>query len=225
MPATYVVVPARQRPVSGAAWDDPPWNGAASLDILHFHPQSSPHRPATRVKMVYSTTALYGIFHVRDRYVRCVHTKYQSAVYRDACVELFVQPRPDKGYMNFEMNCCGHLLLRYIEDPTRLPDGAFARQVAVPEHLGRLVQMSSSLSGPVIEEIDRPIEWTLAFQIPLRLVEAYVGPLGGLSGQIWRANLHKCAEDNSHPHWATWAPIGERLDFHQPDKFGTLRFR
>ena len=37
-----------------------------------------------------------------------------------------------------------------------------------------------------------------------------------------RVGLFKCADDSPHPHWAAWADIGERLDFHQPDAFGTL---
>jgi len=35
-----------------------------------------------------------------------------------------------------------------------------------------------------------------------RANEHYVGPLGPLTGQVWRGNFFKCAEDNSHPHWA-----------------------
>ena len=42
------------------------------------------------------------------------------------------------------------------------------------------------------------------------------------SGQVWRANLYKCGDQTSHPHWASWAPIGEALNFHQPGFFGGL---
>jgi hypothetical protein len=45
-----------------------------------------------------------------------------------------------------------------------------------------------------------------------------------LSGQTWRANLYKCADLSSHPHWGAWAEIGERLDFHQPSRFGEIAF-
>ena len=37
-------------------------------------------------------------------------------------------------------------------------------------------------------------------------------------------NFFKCADDSSHPHWASWAPIGEALNFHQPQYFAPLRF-
>ena len=53
------------------------------------------------------------------------------------------------------------------------------------------------------------------------LLEAYVGPIGDLSGQTWRANLYKCADHTSHPNWASWSPI-QRLSFHLPEFFGEL---
>jgi len=58
----------------------------------------------------------------------------------------------------------------------------------------------------------------------LALVEEFAGPLADPAGQTWRGNFYKCAEDNSHPHWASWAPIGERLNFHVPEHFAPLHF-
>jgi hypothetical protein len=52
----------------------------------------------------------------------------------------------------------------------------------------------------------------------------YCGPLALADGQRWRANCFKCADQSSHPHWASWAPIGEVLNFHQPASFGVFEF-
>jgi hypothetical protein len=68
-----------------------------------------------------------------------------------------------------------------------------------------------------------PTEWLLEFFIPFALLEKYVGPFGHVYNQEWRANFQKCADDTSHPHWASWAPIDE-LNFHLPHCFGTIRF-
>jgi len=44
-------------------------------------------------------------------------------------------------------------------------------------------------------------------------------------GVAWRANLNKCADGMSHPHWLTWAPVGvPRPDLHRPEFFGILEF-
>ena len=200
------------------------WRNAEVLSIEAFHPDGSDHRPTTQARLLYDAETLYGLFQVHDCYLRCIHTEFQSPVYQDACVEFFVRPRPDRGYFNFEMNCLGALLCRYIEDPARLPDKTFKKQTPLNQETADRIRIQSTIARPVPEEITTPLTWRLAFSIPLALLETHTGPLGDPQGQRWRGNFHKCAENNSHPHWGAWASIGERLDFHQPDRFGTLRF-
>jgi hypothetical protein len=72
-------------------------------------------------------------------------------------------------------------------------------------------------------EVEGPLTWQLAFFVPVALLERYVGPIGPLAGQEWRANLYKCGDGTSHPHWASWSPV-DALNFHLPHCFGTLRF-
>ena len=81
-----------------------------------------------------------------------------------------------------------------------------------------------SIPGPVAEEITTPITWYLEYTLPFPLLEAYLGPLHRAAGTTWRGNFFKCADHCSHPHWASWSPIGEALNFHQPQYFGILEF-
>lgn len=177
----------------------------------------------TQVKALYDASNLYVRFRVADRYVRCRHTQYNAMVCQDSCVELFVQPKRDHGYFNFEFNCGGALLLSYIEDPTRTPDG-FLKFTRVPEHLGRQVSIRHSLPKVMEHEIADPVTWYVGCRIPLTLLEQYVGPLGALPGQTWRGNFYKCADESSHPHWGSWTPQGEPLNFHRPEIFGEWHF-
>jgi hypothetical protein len=163
------------------------------------------------------------VFRVEDRWVRCVHLDYQSPVYRDSCVELFAEPVPGRGYFGFEVSCGGGLLLSHILDPARVP-GGFADFAPVDAALGRAVEVVTSLPGRTEPERAEPLVWTAALRIPFSLFEALAGAPAPRAGQVWRANLFKCADDSSHPHWASWSPIGERLDFHQPARFGELVF-
>src|SRR5882672_5495923 len=96
-----------------ADWNAPAWAGAEQLEIAHFRPESSSHRPKTFVKLLYSHDALHGIYQVHDRYVRCVRSNYFDEVWKDSCVEFFAQPKPDRGYFNFEFNCGGAFLCSY----------------------------------------------------------------------------------------------------------------
>ncbi|HWQ90562.1 MAG TPA: carbohydrate-binding family 9-like protein, partial [Clostridia bacterium] len=191
-----------------ANWNAPVWQAAPAAEITHFRPESSAHRPPTFVRLLHGEGRLHGIFQVKDRYVRCVRTRYFDEVWKDSCVEFFVQPRSDKGYFNFEFNCGGAHLCNYITDPTRVP-GGFARAERLPAELGKLVRIKSSLPQVVDPEMAEPVEWSLEFSIPLAVLEAYTGPLGDVSGQSWRANFFKCAEEVSHPHWGAWSAVDE----------------
>ena len=209
-------------PTLAANWEDLIWSRAETLKISHFRPEGSDHRPQTSARLVYDAQGIHGIFRVQDRYVRCVRTRYGEEVWKDSCVEFFAQPKPDRGYFNFEFNCGGAFLCSHITDPERTPDG-FKEFTKIPASIGQTIQACSSLPQMVEPEIQNPTDWTLQFFIPFALFEHYLGTLQNIDGQVWRGNLFKCAEEISHPHWASWAPV-DKFDFHRPQCFGTIRF-
>ncbi len=213
---------AETRPRLCAGWDDPAWAQASALEIAEFRPEGSDHRPRTRARLLHVSEGLAGIFRVEDRYVCCRHRRFQDPVCQDSCVEVFLQPRPGQGYFNFEMNCGGALLASLVTDHTRTAGGLAAFTRLRGEH-GRQVAIHTTLPRYIDPELETPVDWELAFFIPLAVLEAYLGPLGPLPGQEWRANFYKCADRSSHPHWAAWSPVAA-LNFHLPDCFGRLRF-
>lgn len=222
-PARYTIHRAESLPPVTAAWDDRAWACADTLTIARFHPRSSGHHPHTQVRLLHDGQAIAVIFRVEDRFVVARNTEYQSPTHKDSCVEFFVKPIADRGYFNFEFNAIGTLLLWYVEKP-RGPDGVFEKYTEVSKDLADTIQVHASLKGPIPNERPESIIWTISYRIPLALLERYTGPLAPLSGQTWRANFYKCADDSTHPHWGHWADIGERLDFHQPDRFGEIVF-
>jgi len=205
-----------------AEWPDPAWAHAETLEIQHFRPESSEHHPQTSARLLYDATGIHGIFRVQDRYVRCVRTQYQQEVWKDSCVEFFAEPKPDRGYFNFEFNCGGAFLCSHITNPERTQEG-FKGFTRVPAQVGQTIQARSSLPQRIDPEISAPVLWTLRFFIPFALFERYLGPLGTVKGQVWRGNFFKCADESSHPHWASWSPVDE-FNFHRPSCFGSLRF-
>jgi len=221
-PFVYTVLPARPRPGLQEGWEGEFWRRLPSLGIDYFRPESHDHRPRTRVKLVADDQALYGLFRVEDRFVRCVHKAFQSSVYKDSCVEFFVQPKPDRGYFNFEFNCGGALLASYITDSRRTADGFAAFQPLAPEE-GRRIRVHSSLPHVVEPEITDPLTWELAFAVPLEIMARYTGPVSVAAGEIWHGNFYKCGDETSRPHWASWHPV-DTLNFHLPRCFGQLRF-
>ncbi len=219
----YIIHKTEITPSFAGEWDNPIWQQAQTLRVEHFHLQSSSHHPQTQAKVLYDDDNLYVLFRVDDQYVRAMHTDYQELVCQDSCVEFFVQPDPQQGYLNFEINCIGTMLLYYIEDATRTADG-FEKYTPAPQELAQTMTIFHSIPGSVAEEITTPTTWYLEYNIPFTLLEAYLRPLHRAAGTTWRGNFFKCADHCSHPHWASWSPIGAALNFHQPQYFGILEF-
>jgi hypothetical protein len=210
------------RPELSGLWDGPAWGETPFLDIGYFRPESTSHRPLARCKLLYDEIHLYGLFSVRDRYVRCIHTGFQSPVHEDSCVEFFIQSWPNKGYFNFEFNCGGVLLASYVTDPTRI-NGRVAQAVLFSPDEGRQVAVHGSLPSVIEPEMRGEITWSLEFAIPFALLHKYAGSFEKVEGRRWLGNLYKCGDKTSHPHWASWSPLSDR-NFHAPWDFGELRF-
>jgi hypothetical protein len=204
-------------------WETPFWKKIPSLPVSHFRKESSEHRPPVEAKMVCGPAASKVLFRVSDQYVRSTRTRYNSDVWNDSCVEWFVRPKSDKGYFNFEVNCGGTLHVSYIEDPERLPGGALKKSTPLPPEIAESVEIFHSLPATVTPEVTTPLEWFVTLTVPFAVFESFIGSVGPLDGQQWRANFNKCADQTSHPHWATWSPVSE-LNFHRPQEFGTLTF-
>ena len=200
------------------------WEGVRPLDIAHFFDWGSDFRPRTQARLLYYDDQLYVRFDVADRYVRVVEKSYQGDVCRDSCVEFFVQPSPDFGYFNFEINAGGCMLLYYIPVSPEGKSLLGEQHLAVPLDRVQGMNIQHSLPARVDPEIQEACDWFVEYNIPRTLLEHYVGALGSLAGQIWRANFYKCADATSHPHRSMWSPIPGGGSFHRPDCFSELIF-
>ncbi len=218
----YLVRRARLPLDMACDWNARQWPDSNTLEITHFRPESSDHRPRTFARVLYDQSGIHGLFRVQDRFVLCKRTEYLDPVWKDSCVEFFVQPGAGAGYFNFEFNCGGAFLCSHIINPERVP-GGFKEFTRLPAAIGTTIKAVSSLPRKIDPEITEPTVWLLRFFVPFSVLEHYVGKLGPVSGQTWRGNFYKCADETSHPHWAAWSPVDE-LNFHLPRCFGTIRF-
>jgi hypothetical protein len=218
----YTVLITKLAPDGQGLWEGSVWRKASVLAVDCFRPESSSHRPQTICKLLYNQERIFGIFRVEDKYVRCIHTDFQEDVYKDSCVEFFVQPKESGGYFNFEFNCGGALCASYITDPARIA-GRLKEFLPLTSGDERQIRRHASHPKIVEPEIKTKLIWYLEFSIPIVLLEKYVGLLGQIKGQRWRANFYKCGDETSHPHWVSWAPLAAR-NFHVPENFGNICF-
>ncbi|NND34629.1 MAG: carbohydrate-binding family 9-like protein [Saprospiraceae bacterium] len=203
-----------------AKWNKAPWNSIKSLQIKNYMGDKPKHIPAVEAKLAYDDEAIYVIFRVADRYVRAVRTNNQEGVFKDSCVEFFFSPEEhsDNGYFNLEMNCGGTMLFHHQVKPRT--DSKHISDEDIDK-----IQVAHSLPKTVDPEITAPTVWTVEYRIPFEILTKYHDLEAPTAGTVWRGNLYKCADETSHPHWLTWAPIDfPRPNFHLPEFFGTLIF-
>ena len=201
------------------------WKGANTLNINQFHEVGSDSRPEVTCQVLYDASGLYLRYAAKDRWVKCVAQNYQDSVCQDSCVEFFVEPTGKKGYLNFEFNVCGVMLLYHVIDHRRAEKG-FADYHAVGDWANEIVKRYPTLKlEDVKEEITDPCNYELGVYIPFTVMEKEFGKEDGVpaKGTVWRANFYTCADKTSHPRWATWNPI-KVLNYHQPECFGEIIF-
>lgn len=76
-------------------------------------------------------------------------------------------------------------------------------------------------------EAEGPLDWSTNMKIPFALLDELLAPRDGEPSPperaaTWRVGLFKCADDTSQPHWGSAFDIGDELNFHQPELFGSL---
>ncbi|MCF7855324.1 MAG: carbohydrate-binding family 9-like protein, partial [Candidatus Pacebacteria bacterium] len=152
--ATYLVKHTRTRPTMQGHWDGPAWNSIESVAIASACPgRVSRHKPETHVKLQYDGRGIYGIFKVKDQYIRCTTIQHNGSVCTDSCVEFFVKPHRGEGYFNFEFNCGGTLLCSYIRDHTRI-DGGFRDFTPIPREDAVMLDIYHTMPRYIPQEIE-----------------------------------------------------------------------
>jgi len=217
---TYCVRRAAAPPPPNADWESDMWRHVTPLALACHMGPPPPFRPVTEAKLAYDDAAVYVVFRVQDKYVRSVCTERHGDVCRDSCVELFFTPGPDvaEGYFNLEINAGGTMLFHFQkrrhEGEARIADSDCDR-----------IEMARTLPEIVDPEIPGPLTWSLAYRLPVDILERHCRVDRPAPGVRWRANFYKCASDTSNPHWLTWAPIDRpKPEFHVPSDFGDLQF-
>ena len=199
---------------------------SVTLDVDLFHERTADAlpRPTTRVSLTPGEAALRVRFDVRSPTLLAHHTRRQGGVCQDSCVEFFFEPVAGAGYINLEVNCIGTPLAQFHRTYER--DAAEDLDDAAIDAM----RIASSLPAePIDPEREGESSWWVSFDVPYEAVARTVGrgrdEVAGPGRSLrWRGNFYKCGDRTSSPHWASWAPLPPKLDFHLPDRFAPLSF-
>ena len=202
-------------------WQKQEWQNTESVNIINYMGKIPGFQPVVKAKMMYDEENLYVIFQVNDRYVRCITNVTNGPVWEDSCVEFFFAPdhKLPERYFNLEVNCGGTPLMHY----NIIPDKNI-KMLEVSDI--KMIEIAHSLPQIIDPEISDPVTWTIEYRIPLILPVKYSAVTHPKPGVEWRANFFKIAENNSNPHFMTWAVVNHPVPkFHLPQFFGLLKFR
>ncbi len=193
------------------------WQGVEEIVIKDYLWENNGYRPVVRVKAAWTPGYLAVRFDVAERIVRATYENFQDPVYKDSCVEMFIDVFPETGvgYINFEANALGTMLSAIGAERgkrRRLTAGEIAA-----------VEKATFLKTPVDGDIGADA-WWLEYRVPLALFEALYGEK--VRPGIWASgNFYKCGDDTHFPHYGAWSPVDwPTPDFHRPEFFGRLEF-
>jgi hypothetical protein len=199
----------------GHDFDGPdPWAALPPLLIDHYLWLKNGYEPRVEVRLGWSPRSLYVKFRVGERPAPVRYTKFQDPVYKDSCVEFFVDMFPEKrlGYVNFEMNAAGALLAAF-------GPGRGHRKPLWPEDVADMRILSGQEHGPEVGDA-----WHVECAIPMALFRRLYGQ-AIRPGDRAAANFYKCGDETEVPHFGAWCPVGTPgPDFHRPEFFGELVF-
>lgn len=177
-------------------------------------PEAFPYAPEVTFKAFHDGKNLHIEFSVAEDYTRALETRAGYKVCTDSCVELFLMP-DDTFYYNFEWNCIGTLYAACRtgrHDPTPAPDDVL-----------QSIRTVASLGETPFDERCGHQTWRLSAAIPTEALFRH--PIASWHGLHMRANLYKCGDALSHPHYLSFAPIRTPApDFHRPEFFIDLIF-
>ncbi len=176
------------------------------------------YTPKVIVKIFHTKTSIYVKFKVFEKKVRIKRINIGDEVWKDSCVEFFLNPFPQKSkeYFNIEINALGIPLVgvgengddekRYYFNENEIDDWVIIPSIKTP------------IDGEIIGN-----HWTLHYKIPKLFFENYYGEKFNKVKGI--ANFYKCGDETEFVHFGAWNKVkSPEPNFHQPKYFGEINF-
>jgi hypothetical protein len=185
-----------------------------AIDCINW-PIAFPSKPDVLFKLTRIENGLLLKFYVKEDFTRATYTFDNQPVYKDSCVEFFIDPSGDGTYYNFEFNAIGTLSLGFGVNRHNREEASF--------EITKSVKRLSSLGLHPIENKSDGIPWQLTVMIPY--TSFWHHPALTLNSKRVKGNLQKCGDELPVAHYLTWSPINTPMpDYHRQEFFGTFDF-
>lgn len=206
-------------PYKAGAESDRPWDGVQPLNVNRYLWLDNGYEPEVHVKLYYTAERLHVRFQVFEEQPLIRYRQADEPVYRDSCVEFFLQPLPetDERYLNFEWNAAGTLLLGIGE--------SWRGRQPLPGGFQRSALFGIRSAVGLVEAGSGRTYWELESSIPFNWLQREFPGFRAEAGRAVRGNFFKCGDDAPMPHFGVWNPVtAESPNFHRSCDFGRLVF-
>ncbi len=199
---------------------DEAWNNVNQIEIndSSYLWKENGYTPTVIVKAFHTLNNIYLYFKVYEKRINIKHLKFGDNVWKDSCVEFFINPFPEVSnkYFNIEINAIGVPLIGVRESGCN----------AKPYHFNE----AEVKDWEIISSIKKPINglhgndfWTLHYRIPKLFFEKFYNKKMDTKSGI--ASFYKCGDETEFEHYGAWNKIkSDKPNFHLPQYFGEIFF-
>lgn len=214
----YTIQRAASKIIIDGQLNESDWKNARDVGKFRFPWYTAGKKEQTVAKMLWDDRNLYLSYRCEDAHISAEHTRRDSPVYRDDCVELFTAPNPDRpdDYFNIEMNVNRAFLDRHH------PDGPGVQPK--DNWNAKDVRIAVTIDGTKNDDGDVDREWILEAAIPFANFAKVAKHSPPKSEDVWHLNLNRLG-GKTNPQYSQWSPSKTaRPNFHVPKDFGRVVF-
>ena len=199
--------------------DDAVWSKAAKVGPFVNNDGTAIDDERTFVRIFYTGEALYLGWEMSDRDIEATLVKRDSRFWEEEVVEFFLTTGPLTRYYELQWNPLGGVFDAIIEN--RLDaQGKSLKFTGDWDYTARGMRSEVKVAGTVSDPSDRDRSWTVEVRIPF----ADLNTAAPAAGTRWRGNFYRFNRGGNRPaQKQAWSPTRD-ASFHQPSRFGTIRF-
>ena len=199
--------------------DEAPWQKAPRLTPFVIHDTMAAGRVNTSVRVWYDAQAVYLGWTCEDPDIQATFTQRDSRFWEEEVVEFFVTAGRLDRYFELQWNPLGGTFDAIIANDI----GADGRSRGIKgdwSFTAPNMTYAVKVDGTVQNSNDTDRQWTVEVRVPFADLNVSM-PKGG---EVWRANFYRFNRDQKNPaEQLSWSPT-IWSGFHQPTRFGYLRF-
>lgn len=209
---TYTIQKTKDKISVDGKLSEKGWAKAKSVTLMYPWDFQTGAKQLTTVKLLSDQDFLYVGYECVDNDITAILEKRDDPVYKDDCVEIFINTNPAADhYFGFEMNATGVLYDYFYSYPQK--------HDMTPNLDGILLK--TEMRGTLNQPTDQDRGWTLEVAIPFKSLNATPK-----KGDQWKIQLNRWDGTEPNRRLSMWSNSGmKKANPHNPERFGKLFFK